>query len=315
MKKEILFNCEFCGKEHDGSYGSGRFCSSVCKNGYISKLMSGKGNPRWMPRIKKYICKNCGIKHDGTYGGTKNFCSRGCSYKYRGKLLSERQRGKNNPNYGGLSKEHKRKIGLANLGKTTGQIPWNRGLTKEDDERIKKQSQDLTGRKLSKKTRKKISINKKEYYKMHEHSFKGGCHTKESRERMSRGTIESIKNGISRPWLNPKRRPTSIEKEMIRIIEKEKLPFNYVGDGKFWITSNGIHMNPDFVSKDRSKKIVIEVFSSYFKKLYNDGVQNYKKERKELLNDIGWKGLFFEGKKGKLMKSDEKVIELISNNL
>lgn len=51
-KKEI--KCEFCGKEHDGSFGSGRFCSSNCSRKYssnfnkekrlknISKSISGK---------------------------------------------------------------------------------------------------------------------------------------------------------------------------------------------------------------------------------------------------------------------------------
>jgi hypothetical protein len=27
---DINMICEFCGKEHDGSYGSGRFCSKSC---------------------------------------------------------------------------------------------------------------------------------------------------------------------------------------------------------------------------------------------------------------------------------------------
>jgi hypothetical protein len=26
-----IFKCEKCGKAHDGSYGSGRFCSNHCK--------------------------------------------------------------------------------------------------------------------------------------------------------------------------------------------------------------------------------------------------------------------------------------------
>ena len=29
--------CEVCGKEHDGSYGSRRFCSKRCKMSYISQ--------------------------------------------------------------------------------------------------------------------------------------------------------------------------------------------------------------------------------------------------------------------------------------
>lgn len=29
--------CEMCGNEHDGSYGSGRFCSNHCRHRYIGK--------------------------------------------------------------------------------------------------------------------------------------------------------------------------------------------------------------------------------------------------------------------------------------
>ena len=275
--------------------------------------MSGKGNPRWIPRTDKYICKNCGIKHDGTYGRTKSFCSEKCSYKYRGKLLSERQKGKNNPNAGGQSEEHKRKIGLANLGKTTGQVPWNKGLTKETDERIKKTSQDLTGKKRSEETKKRLSVNKKEYFKTHKHPFKGKHHTKESKKKMSEGTIESIKNGRSKPWLNPKKRPTSLEKEMMKIIKKERFFFSYVGDGVFWLTSNGKHMNPDFV--DKENKIVIEVFTAFYKKKMYGSVGNYVKERKKLFEEIGWKCLFFEGKRGSLLKSEKEIIEVINDNL
>jgi len=28
--------CEFCGKEHDGSFGKGRFCSSSCSSKFAS---------------------------------------------------------------------------------------------------------------------------------------------------------------------------------------------------------------------------------------------------------------------------------------
>lgn len=29
--------CEYCGKEHDGSYGSGRFCDNKCARGFSTK--------------------------------------------------------------------------------------------------------------------------------------------------------------------------------------------------------------------------------------------------------------------------------------
>ena len=42
--------CENCGKEHDGSYGSGRFCSVSCKQQYNLK-------PK---KNKHYCCRFCG---------------------------------------------------------------------------------------------------------------------------------------------------------------------------------------------------------------------------------------------------------------
>lgn len=35
--------CEFCGKEHDGSYGSGRFCSPTCSRKYSYTYVSDEG--------------------------------------------------------------------------------------------------------------------------------------------------------------------------------------------------------------------------------------------------------------------------------
>ena len=39
MKKNI---CENCGNEHDGSYGSGRFCSAHCRRVWIGKQAVAK---------------------------------------------------------------------------------------------------------------------------------------------------------------------------------------------------------------------------------------------------------------------------------
>lgn len=38
--------CEFCGKEHDGSFGSGRFCSYSCATKY------GNSNPITLDRLE-----------------------------------------------------------------------------------------------------------------------------------------------------------------------------------------------------------------------------------------------------------------------
>lgn len=54
--------------------------------------------------------------------------------------------------------------------------------------------------------------------------------------------------------------PTSIEKRFMEIVDKYNLPFKFVGDGKIWIANN----NPDFIHTDRNRKLVVEIYGSYF---------------------------------------------------
>ena len=49
--------CERCFQEHDGQFGSGRYCSQLCS------------------RSKALHCERCGYKHDGQYGSGR-FCDR-----------------------------------------------------------------------------------------------------------------------------------------------------------------------------------------------------------------------------------------------
>ena len=44
--------CENCGKEHDGSYGSGRFCCKECARSFSTKQSQGQ--------LKKAKCIDCG---------------------------------------------------------------------------------------------------------------------------------------------------------------------------------------------------------------------------------------------------------------
>lgn len=50
MEKHI---CENCGKEHDGSYGSGRFCSKQCRGVFTAKM------PRKHRHGELYVCPYC----------------------------------------------------------------------------------------------------------------------------------------------------------------------------------------------------------------------------------------------------------------
>lgn len=38
----MKFKCENCGKEHDGTYGSGRFCNTICSHSFSSKTNNEK---------------------------------------------------------------------------------------------------------------------------------------------------------------------------------------------------------------------------------------------------------------------------------
>lgn len=49
--------CENCGNEHDGSYGSGRFCSKHCRGAFVAK-----NNHNGCKSNKEWTCKWCGLK-------------------------------------------------------------------------------------------------------------------------------------------------------------------------------------------------------------------------------------------------------------
>ena len=34
-----MYVCEYCGKEHDGTYGSGRFCGPSCSRKYSNTFV------------------------------------------------------------------------------------------------------------------------------------------------------------------------------------------------------------------------------------------------------------------------------------
>jgi len=61
--------CEYCEKEHDGSYGSGRFCSNSCARGFSTKNKRKEINEKVSKLFKGSKC----IK-----GGLLKLCEYGC---------------------------------------------------------------------------------------------------------------------------------------------------------------------------------------------------------------------------------------------
>lgn len=88
-----MSKCEYCGKDHDGSYGSGRFCSKSCAKGFSTKLKRKEINQGLSKKNKgkRYIGNGVQIetksssillKNKCEYCGkettNKRFCSKTC---------------------------------------------------------------------------------------------------------------------------------------------------------------------------------------------------------------------------------------------
>lgn len=86
--------CEYCGKEHDGFYGSGRFCSCTCAKGFSTKDKRVEINEKIrktvslksIPKIKKK-CVYCGNEFETAHNRIdRKYCSISCSRSAINKL-------------------------------------------------------------------------------------------------------------------------------------------------------------------------------------------------------------------------------------
>lgn len=85
--------CEFCGKEHDGSYGSGRFCCKSCRSKWSGQKTkeSFEKNFVYIPKLETRICEKCGkefivdIRKENKKK-PKRFCCRSCA---NGHIISD----------------------------------------------------------------------------------------------------------------------------------------------------------------------------------------------------------------------------------
>lgn len=191
-------------------------------------------------------------------------------------------------------------------------IAWNKGLTKQIDERLSKcwETRKKNGNdNQTQSTKNKISETKKcEKTKdaakiAWETRRKNGTNiawnkglTKETNESIARvGKINSaLLKGkkLSKERIKSflrRRDKSSLELKMESIINKNNLPFKFVGNGELIIENKC----PDFVH--HSEKIVLEVYARMHKNKFKDGgVEKWKKERKEIFERNGYKILFFD---------------------
>lgn len=181
-----------CGKEHDGSYGSGRFCSRKCRMIWIGieshKTMTKNGTD------PKNICSINNKKKRAEYGRWK--CLK-CNiiFNTRAEYYSHNK------------KEHPIEPGSS----------WNKGLTKETNEIVRKHAEKLSndyksgkiihpnkGKHMSEEIKQKVSASMKKFFKEHpdrvpyvlNHSSKESYPEKYFRELLTNGNITGWKRNF-----------------------------------------------------------------------------------------------------------------------
>lgn len=85
-------NCENCSNEHDGTYGSGRFCNSICARGFSTKNKRQEINKKVSNKLKgKPLADDHPIKLKGGHVFTDEQRKRGGRKggKTKGKLMKE----------------------------------------------------------------------------------------------------------------------------------------------------------------------------------------------------------------------------------
>lgn len=198
---------------------------------------------------------------------------------YKGHIISQETR----------KKMRKSLIGTHHKGHTA----WNKGLTKETDERVRKYGENERGRVAPNKDKHPTEETRAKMRKsqLGHLAWNKGL-TKETDERMKRISekLKDIKfTEVQRRNMMHRRIPSSLEKKFQEILDKYKLPYKYVGNGKFFIES----YNPDFVNTN-NEKIAIEVYARYYKLRNNETIEGWKKRRIKKFAEYGWSIIFFD---------------------
>jgi len=232
----------------------------------------------------------------------------------QGRVPSDDQKRKQSEKMVGrtLSDEHKAKIkaGIVALdkaiGRSKGSIPWNKGMKRANGDPIpmyeypelseeskRNRSEARMGKHYSTKTEFKKGLVPWNVGKPCSEEMlvklRGRKRTDETREKMSNAKMgihhsaEVIKKMLTR------RTPTSLEMKFLDIIEKNGLPYKFVGDGSFMIGRK----NPDFININ-GDKIAIEVYARYYKLRHAKTVQEWKEERQRVFKEYGWEAIFFD---------------------
>jgi len=168
----------------------------------------------------------------------------------------------------------------------------------------------MLGKKMSNETKEKIRLAHLGKKQSPEHILKnrlsklGKKHSLETRRKMSQAQIgkkmskEAIKKMLRR------RKMSSLEITFNKIIQKNNLPYKFVGNGKFFIERK----NPDFININGEKKAVEVYYYKHKMQFRNQTVEKWIKERTKIFNKYGWDLIFFEARE----VNESNVIERLN---
>jgi len=242
--KEHKLVCE-CGRTFKNSqalFGHYSHCEKHLGHKPIKRNFLAEWAKNHKGKNKKYKDKNY------NESGNCRYCGKEC--KNQNSLKQHEIRCKENPN----------RIIIINKGNTISHTAWNKGLTKETDERVKKNGETLSKRIKEGKTTP---------------SFKGKHHSKSTRDCMSNKAKEGIKNGTHYVWQirNGHSYPEKLFIEML----KDK--FNYIENINYETEYKINTKFADFYFKNLN--LIIEI----------DGTQHYK-TKNDIYSDIKRDNLF-----------------------
>jgi len=250
--------CEVCGREHDGSYGSGRFCSKHCRMVYISKI--GVMRKREKGELEYSLAKARAGKKKYNKSSINSQFSRKCKfcdkeYKNEKSLISHEKYCIKNPN--------RTTPKICTYVKNNG--PWNKGLTKENSDSIARGAISRERRYISGELKR---------------PWIGRKHTEESKHKISESIRKKLEEGAIEPGYKMNHHsngPSYPERYFLDVFTKSGIAveFNFPV-GRYQL---------DFANP--STKAYVEI----------DGEQHYTdpviikhdSERTKKLDSLGWK--------------------------
>jgi very-short-patch-repair endonuclease len=192
--------------------------------------------------------------------------------------LSEALKGRK-PNSGSFKKGQAPTMGMLGKHHTA---EHNRKMSEAE----KGRPSPMKGRKQSEATRLKMSKSRSDYLK--DNPMVGRPQSDATRAKISKASLSHWENKEYRNRVMGRRTMSSLEEKFLNIIEKNNLPYKFVGNGKFYIERK----NPDFININGEKK-AIEVFYTRHKNQFAGGIDSWKENRSKLFSQYGWEVIYF----------------------